>query len=92
MTLFQSYDKFTNRHIGPDENQIREMLEVTGASSLDELINETIPSQIKLTEKLNLTEAVSEFKFLQNLKEIADKNKIFKSYIGMGYNPTITPQ
>lgn len=92
MTLFQSYDKFTNRHIGPDENQIREMLEVTGASSLDELINETIPSQIKLTEKLNLTEAVSEFKFLQNLKEIADKNKIFKSYIGMGYNPSITPQ
>lgn len=92
MANFQNYDEFVNRHIGPDEAQIKEMLEVTGVSSLDQLIDETIPSQIKLKKKLELDKAVSEYKFLQNLKEIADKNKIFKSYIGMGYNPTITPK
>jgi glycine dehydrogenase len=92
MANFQNYDEFVNRHIGPDEAQIKEMLEVTGVNSLDQLIDETIPSQIKLSKKLELDKAVSEYKFLQNLKEIADKNKIYKSYIGMGYNPTITPK
>jgi len=91
MTNFQNPDKFVNRHIGPDDKEINEMLEVIGASTLDELIDETIPSQIRLKEKLNLDEPVSEYEFLQNLKEIAGKNKLFRSYIGMGYYPTITP-
>ena len=92
MTNFQNYDKFVNRHIGPDENQIKEMLEVTGAATLDQLIDETIPQQIRLTKETGLEKAVSEYKFLQNLKAIAEKNKIYKSYIGMGYYPTIVPQ
>lgn len=92
MTNFQNPDKFTDRHIGPDEKEINEMLEVVGASSLEELISETIPAQIRNKKELNLDEPVSEYEFLQNLKKIADKNKIFKSYIGMGYYPSITPQ
>lgn len=92
MTNFQNPDKFTDRHIGPDEKEINEMLEVVGASSLEELISETIPAQIRNKKELNLDEPVSEYEFLQNLKTIADKNKIFKSYIGMGYYPSITPQ
>ncbi len=91
MINFQNPDRFVNRHIGPDEREINEMLEVIGASSLDELISETIPQQIRNTTDLNLDEPVSEYRFLQNLKNISKKNKVFKSYIGMGYYPSITP-
>lgn len=91
MTNFQNPDRFVNRHIGPDEIEINEMLEAVGASTLDQLINETIPSQIRLKKQLDLDESVTEYDFLQNLKQIADKNIIYKSYIGMGYYPTITP-
>ncbi|MDZ4710762.1 MAG: aminomethyl-transferring glycine dehydrogenase [bacterium] len=92
MTNFQNPDKFVNRHIGPDEKEINEMLEVIGASSLDRLISETIPSQIRNNNELKLDEPVSEFDFLKNLQKISRKNKVFKSYIGMGYYPGITPQ
>ncbi|MDQ3019175.1 MAG: aminomethyl-transferring glycine dehydrogenase [Bacteroidota bacterium] len=91
MIKLQNPDKFVNRHIGPDEKEINEMLEVVGTSSLDELISETIPQQIRNKNELNLDEPLSEYKFLQNLKKIASKNQIYKSYIGMGYYPTITP-
>ncbi len=92
MANLQNPDKFVNRHIGPDEKEVNEMLEVVGASSLEQLISETIPSQIRNKKELNLDEPVSEYKFLQNLKTIAGKNLVFKSYIGMGYYPTIIPQ
>lgn len=92
MTKLENPDKFVSRHIGPDEKEISEMLEVIGAASLDELISETIPPQIRAKKELNLDPPVTEFEFLQDLKKIADKNKIFKSYIGMGYYPVITPQ
>lgn len=92
MINYQNPDKFVNRHLGPDEKEINEMLEVIGASSLDELISETIPKQIRIKNDLNLEEPVSEYKFLQDLKKIAAKNKVFKSYIGMGYYPSIVPQ
>ncbi len=91
-SVLNNQDKFVNRHIGPDEVQVKEMLDVVGVNSLDQLINETIPSQIKLNKKLKLEEPLSEFKFLENLKSVSSKNKIYKSYIGMGYYPTITPQ
>ena len=91
-SVLNNQDKFVNRHIGPDEGQIKEMLDVVGVNSLDQLINETIPSQIKLNKKLKLEEPLSEYKFLENLKSVSSKNKIYKSYIGMGYYPTITPQ
>lgn len=92
MINFQNPDKFVNRHNGPDEKEINEMLEVIGASSLDELISETIPHQIRNDTELNLDEPVSEYNFLQNLRKTAAKNQVFKSYIGMGYYPSITPQ
>ncbi len=91
-SVLNNQDKFVNRHIGPDEGQIKEMLDVVGVNSLDQLINETIPSQIRLNKKLKLEEPLSEYKFLENLKSVSSKNKIYKSYIGMGYYPTITPQ
>lgn len=92
VSVLNNQDKFVNRHIGPDEVQVKEMLDVIGVNSLDQLINETIPSQIRLNEKLKLEEPLSEYKFLENLKSVSSKNKIYKSYIGMGYYPTITPQ
>lgn len=92
MTNFQNPDKFVYRHLGPDEKEINEMLEVIGTSSLDELISETIPQQIRNTGEMKLDEPLSEYKFLQNLKKTASKNKVFKSYIGMGYYPSIVPQ
>ncbi len=92
MTNFQNPDRFVNRHIGPDEKETNEMLEVVGASSLDELISETIPQQIRNSTELNLDEPLSEYEFIKKLKKTAEKNKVFKSYIGMGYYPTIIPQ
>lgn len=82
---------FINRHNGPRDNEIQQMLDVVGASSLDALINETIPAQIRLPKPLNLPEGMSEWEYLAHLKEIGSKNKIFKSYIGMGYYSAVTP-
>lgn len=84
-------EKFEKRHIGPDEAQTNEMLGEIGAGSLDKLIEETVPSAIRLQQELNLPEAKSEFSFLKDFKALARKNKIFKSYIGLGYFDTITP-
>lgn len=92
MRKYLNPDKFVNRHIGPDEKEISEMLEVIGASSLDDLISETIPAGIRSKQELKLGEAISEYEFVQKLKSISQKNKVFKSYIGMGYYPSITPQ
>lgn len=92
MSVLNEQDKFVNRHIGPDQTQVKEMLEVIGVTSLDKLIDETIPSKIRLKNNLCLDDALSENKFLEHLKAVAEKNKIYKSYIGMGYYPTITPQ
>jgi len=67
------------------------MCDVIGVSSLDELIDKTIPASIRLNQKLQLDEPLTEHQLIARLKEIASKNKIFKSYIGLGYYPTITP-
>jgi len=91
MKILNHPDQFLNRHIGPNKEEITEMLQVVGANSLEELIKVTIPSKIKLKSELKLEEALSEYKFIEKLKSIARKNKIFKSYIGMGYYPTILP-
>lgn len=91
MSIFEHPDLFRNRHLGPTPAEVNEMLKVIGADSLESLIGETIPANIRLKKELDLSYRVSENKFLDNLKGIAAKNKIFKSYIGMGYYPTITP-
>ena len=82
---------FKNRHNGLTESEIQEMLSATGYSSLDELIEKTVPSNIRMEHELNVSEAVSEQKYLSDLKEKAAKNKMFKSFIGMGYYNTYTP-
>lgn len=84
-------EKFESRHIGPDEQQTQEMLKAIKANSLDELIAQTIPSNIRLKKPLNLPSAQSEFAFLNSFKKLASRNRIFKSYIGTGYYNTITP-
>lgn len=84
-------EKFENRHIGSNESSTAEMLNFIGVATLEELINQTIPSKIRLKQPLNLAPAVSEFEFLKEFKKLAQKNKVFKSYIGTGYYDTIVP-
>nr|MBA4166443.1 glycine dehydrogenase (aminomethyl-transferring) [Chitinophagaceae bacterium] len=92
MNLFeQQKNEFQQRHIGPDENETAEMLKTIGKSSMDELINDTIPSGIRLTTSLKEPDPQSEYQYLQELKKTAAKNKVFRSYIGQGYYGTITP-
>ncbi|MDH6056503.1 aminomethyl-transferring glycine dehydrogenase [Umezakia ovalisporum] len=82
---------FPQRHIGPNFDDIQQMLEVLGFSHLDSLIDKTVPQSIRLKTKLQLPEAQSEYAALAKLKEIAAKNHICRSYIGMGYYDCITP-
>ncbi|MBI4944770.1 MAG: aminomethyl-transferring glycine dehydrogenase [Bacteroidetes bacterium] len=82
---------FASRHIGPREKDVTTMLQKIGASTLDELINQTIPSNIRLKKPLNLPDGLSEFEYLKELKSTASRNKIFKSYIGLGYYNCILP-
>ena len=91
MRNFNHPDNFVNRHIGPNKNEIDDMLRTVGVNTIDQLIKDTIPEDIRLKESLVLNEPLSEYEFLSKLKIIAQKNKIFKSYIGMGYHPVITP-
>ena len=91
MTTLEFYDKFVDRHIGPNANEIEKMLSDIGVASLDELIDKTIPQSIRSKDELNLSKPQSEFEFLQHLRKLAEKNKLFKTYIGLGYYPTITP-
>ena len=92
MKLDSQYaEKFESRHIGPDARQVHEMLKVINAASLEELIAQTIPASIRLNNELSLPAAKSEYQFLQDFKKVASRNKVFKSFIGMGYYNTITP-
>lgn len=84
-------DNFVARHNGPRDHEIDEMLKEIGVSTLDELINQTVPQNIRLRKPLNLPNPVSEYEFLGRMKKIAAKNKLYKSYIGMGYYGTVTP-
>jgi glycine dehydrogenase len=84
-------DKFVHRHIGPNAAETGVMLALLGHKSLDELIDAAVPKKIRLEKKLNLPAAQSEFDALAELKKIASENKVFRSFIGMGYYDTITP-
>ncbi len=77
-------ERFFTRHIGPDEQQKQEMLEICGAGSIEQLLKETIPAKIRLDKPLDLPPALSENEYLDEIKQIASKNRIFKSFIGMG--------
>lgn len=92
MKLFQQQNtEFQRRHNGPDSVDTKAMLQTIGVQSVAELISKTVPVSIRLKQPLNLPEAISEFEYLQTLKQIAVKNKLYKTYIGQGYYNTITP-
>src|SRR3972149_1593191 len=82
---------FAARHLGPRDKDVKTMLGKIGASSLDELISQTIPPNIRFKKSLNLPDGLSEFEYLKELKATASRNKIFKSYIGQGYYNCIIP-
>ncbi len=82
---------FIKRHLGPRETQIKEMLSVIGASSIEQLINETIPRDIRMDHPLHLPSAMSEESYLLHINELASANKIYKTFIGMGYYDTLMP-
>ncbi|MDR1763218.1 MAG: aminomethyl-transferring glycine dehydrogenase [Dysgonamonadaceae bacterium] len=82
---------FASRHIGINSEEIKEMLSVTGVSSIEQLIEETIPGNIRLKEPLNLPEAMTEREFDEHIAELASKNEVFTSYIGMGWYDTAAP-
>ncbi len=84
-------ERFLHRHIGSNSNRINDMLKNLNVSSLQELIDETIPANIRLQKPLDLGAPMSEAHFLDNIKKIASKNKIYQSYIGMGYYDTLLP-
>ena len=84
-------DAFALRHIGPRENDLKHMLKTIGADTLDQLINETIPSDIRLHTDLNLEPAMTEYEFANHIQKLGNKNKVFQSYIGLGYNAAIIP-
>jgi glycine dehydrogenase len=86
-----SHDRFVTRHLGPRENEIKEMLDFVGVSSMEELIEQTVPENIRLTEPMKLKEGLTERKYFRQILNIAGKNKVYNTYIGMGYYDTITP-
>ncbi|MCW3084561.1 MAG: glycine dehydrogenase [Bacteroidetes bacterium] len=84
-------DKFVNRHNGPRANDVTTMLAKIKAASVDELINQTIPSAIRLKAPLKLEKGMTEYEYHKHLRTLAAKNKVFKTYIGLGYSNTIVP-
>lgn len=84
-------DTFVNRHLGPNPAEVKKMLSFLGFSNLESVIEQTVPPAIRLQTALKLPPAQSEYAAIAQLKSIASKNQIFRSYLGMGYNDTITP-
>ena len=84
-------NKFVNRHVGISAEDIPSMLQAIGVKSVDELIDQTIPSDIRLKEPLNLPEPMTEREFAEHISELASKNEVFTSYIGMGWYDTVCP-
>src|ERR1041384_611426 len=84
-------DRFVDRHLGPDQKDVDEMLATLGVKTLDELIDKTGPASIRLQRALDLPRGRSKFGLLREAAAIAAKNQVFRSYIGMGYSDTVTP-
>jgi glycine dehydrogenase len=88
---FKQTDTFEPRHLGPDLPEVEVMLSTLGLKSLDELVEQTVPAAIGLKRALDLPEPKSEHGLLASLQAIAEKNRVFKSFLGMGYSDTLTP-
>lgn len=87
-----SQDKFVERHIGMNDQELAQMLQVIGVKSVEELISQVVPTTIRLKQPLNLpAEGMSEYEFMNHIREISRKNKIYRSLIGMGYYGTASP-
>ena len=84
-------NNFSKRHIGPDNAEKNAMLTQIGVASIEELIDKTIPSHIRLNKELAITDAMSEQEYLSHINGLGQKNKLYKSFIGLGYNETIVP-
>ena len=84
-------DTFESRHIGPNEQEIKKMLQKLQLNSVEELIAQTIPEAIRLKEPMQLPEGISEHQFLKEIQKLANENELFDCYIGLGYHPAITP-
>ena len=91
MAMPRHPDRFIDRHIGPSAKDVVEMLEALGKGSLDALIDATVPKDIRLQRPLDLPPGRSEYGLLHELRQIAAKNRICRSYLGMGYSDTVTP-
>ncbi|HEY8893982.1 MAG TPA: aminomethyl-transferring glycine dehydrogenase [Niastella sp.] len=92
MNLFEQQNtEFIRRHIGPTESETRQMLKAIGEHSLDALMDKTVPGGIRMEGALNIPPSISEYEYLQLIKDISLKNKVYKNYIGQGYYDTITP-
>ncbi|WP_293912424.1 MULTISPECIES: aminomethyl-transferring glycine dehydrogenase [unclassified Sphingobacterium] len=91
MSKIHFQEKFESRHNGPSQVEVNEMLSALGVDAVDQLIDQTVPSQIRAKKALNLPTALSETAYLKRAKQIAEKNKVFKSYIGQGYYDVILP-
>ena len=84
-------EKFAHRHIGPNPTELNIILKTIGVESVEELLNQTIPDNIRLKKDLNIPEGISEMEFLKEIKKLSSLNKNFKTYIGLGYHDTFTP-
>jgi glycine dehydrogenase len=89
--IFKPTDQFLSRHVGTQGADKQQMLEAIGFNSLDELVEATVPDSIRFNRPLQLDEPLSETEALNKLKNIMSKNKVNKSFIGMGYYETNTP-
>ena len=84
-------NNFIDRHNGPRKAELEMMLRTIGVETLDQLIEETVPSSIRMKKPLNLPAGLNEYEYLSHIKSLASRNKVFKSYIGLGYYNTIVP-
>lgn len=84
-------DRFVSRHIGPRNEDVQQMLKTLHVASIDELINQTIPGDIRLNSPLQMAEGLTERQYYRKILSLASKNKVFNTYIGMGYYDTTTP-
>ena len=84
-------EKFTRRHIGPNSSELNKILSTIGVTSVEQLLEQTIPEKIRLKNDLNIPEGISEMEFLKEIKKLSSLNQKFKTYIGLGYHDTFTP-
>ncbi|MDR9488078.1 aminomethyl-transferring glycine dehydrogenase [Salibacter sp.] len=85
------WSSFERRHIGSSEQDVQEMIEAIGCNSLDELVDRTVPEQIRMQKPLDISKAMTEFEFTNHINELGQKNRQMKNFIGQGYYGTITP-